>query len=236
MKKKLFTIMFFAAGIMISACNSQKNNGNAADNQEDEIVTDDTDDPTGIASIRQNWANIEIDVDAGDITPGIGQFALAFCQEYPQCETNKALMDYILSSDDFDDELYDVTFDPGNGYVRCMMRAQTAPFTCVCYWSRNDGHKLVVASMENTHESGAWDEDLVVFYDYDPYTDTMTPESSLTNMIEERVEGYDTYTVELPQEGVDITVYGYTIDEENDSVETDTMVLSWNGQDFEWEN
>ena len=235
MKGKLFVIMALSAGMMLSACSgSKKNNGNLDGENPDEALIDESDDPTGIVSIRESWADNEIDVDAGDVTPDIEQFALAFCQEYPQCATNKAMMDYLLSSDDFDSDMFDVTVDHQNSYIRCMELVQTAPFTCVCFWGSDTGHKIVVASLESTHESGVWDEDLVVFYDYDPYSDTMTPEPSLTNMIEERVDGYDTYSVELPQEGCDITVYGYTVDEESDSVETDTFILEWNGTTFEW--
>lgn len=229
-----------AAALMMTACdNKQKNDGKSV---ESDVATaapvdeDDSeelsDDPTGILSIRQAWTNNTISVEAGD-APGIEQLAFAFCQMYPQCETNKALMDYLASSDDFDRNMFNVDCQPRNGYIRCMMQVQTAPVTSACCWNRSNNHKLFAAYMESIHESGAWDEHLVVFYDYDPATDIMTPEPALTSMIEKRVKDADSYSVVLPEEGKDIIVYGYTVNEEEDSADSDEMKLKWNGMTFD---
>ena len=202
----------------------------------------------GIESIREVWAGKPIKVNRSNTVPDILQYAKAFCQTYPQCETNRALGKFLASPDAdkkecqlelaSQDDGYTNTFhinsNPRNGYIRCMEGVQTDRFTYVCYWNRKDGHKLVAAFMEECWESPSWDQCLVVFYDYNPATDTMTPEPALTSMIERRMKRYDAYSVELPEEGKDIEVLGFTIDEEEDSGEYDALKLKWNGQTFDW--
>ena len=250
MKSKIFAITFLAANLMFSACdNNQKNNGKSVESANpeykvtatqseesaaEEKTPDSSDDPTGIISIRKTWAGQTIKVDAGKSTVGIEQFAKAFCKTYPQCETNKAMLDYLNSPKDYKSDLFEIDSKPRNGYIRCMMEVQTAPLTDVCYWNRKNGHKLFAAYMESTHESMAWDEHQVVFYDYDPATNIMTPEPALTEMIEKRVKKFDSYSVALPDEGKDIEVNAYTFDEENDSAEGEELKLKWNGMTFDW--
>lgn len=241
MKSIYLATMLLVAGLMMSACNNdnnQKNNTTPNENTEqkkEEVVNTKTEDPSGIASIRKAWVNENIDVDPGDITPGIEQFALAFCKAYPQYEINKVLMDYIVSPKDYNKDEYEIVNDPRNGYIHCMWEVQTTPVTDVCFWNRKNDHKLVAAYMEDTHESRAWAERLVVFYDYDPLTVIMTPEPALTEMIEQRMKKYDDYSVVLPQKGKDIEVIGYVFDEENDSADRVEFKLKWGGMTFAWD-
>jgi len=234
----LFAIMFAAAGLMMSACNNTpKSNEKPVDNGKTEQVEkkENVQNPTGIVSIRKAWTNNPIDAEPGDITPGIETFALAFCEKYSECETNKALADYLVDPEEVNKEMYEIVSDPKNGYVHSMMKVQTTPFTDACYWNRENEHQLFAAYMENTFETGE-SENLVVFYDYDPMTQIMTPEPALTNMIEERMKKYSSYQVVLPQEGKDITVVGYIDDVENNSSDMLELKLKWNGMTFDWEN
>lgn len=242
MKKHLLAVMLLAASLMMTACgngnNNQKNNTTPNENNEqkkEEVINTNTEDSFGIASIRKAWTRENIDVDPGDITPGIEQFALAFCKTYPQYDLNKVLMDYIISPNDYNKDEYEIVNDPRNGYIHCMWEVQTTPVTDVCYWNRNNDHKLIAAYMEDTHESGEWAERLVVFYDYDPLTVIMTPEPALTEKIEQRMNKYDDYSVILPQNGKDIVVVGYVFDEENDSADRVEFKLKWDGMTFEWD-
>ena len=243
MKKNLLPIMIVAAGLMITACNNgPKNNENTVkDETETEQINNESDeedvldeDPTGIVSIRESWASQKINVNSGDQKPGIEQFALAFCKTYPQNDINHVLRDYLISPEDFGESDYSIEVLPSNGYIECMWLVQTAPLTDVCYWNRKNGHKLVAAYMEEDHESGVYSEHLAVFYDYDPETDIMTPEPSLTNMIEERVKEYDNFSVTLPSEGKDIQVFGFIDNLELDNCDVVEMELKWNGMTFDW--
>ena len=237
MKIKFSAVMLIAASLMVMACNGKEKKEDDQTKGDTETVEttaqQETDDPSHIVEIRQTWAAEPIKVDAGDKAIGIEQLALAFCKKYPKCITNDALKKYFLSPEDFEIAIYDVDFRPKNGYVRCMMMVETTPLTSACYWNRTDGHKLFAAFMEQTDENMSYDEHLVVFYDYNPATSTMTPEPALTSMIEERMKKYDSFSVDLPAEGKDIVVHGYIIDKENDSAETEDITLKWDGNSFE---
>ena len=232
--------MMMAAMLMVACGDKQKNNGKPVDSDKlrgkvtattkTDAAPASSDDPFGIASIRKAWTGKTIEVDAGDVDRGIEQFAIAFCDAYPQCETNKAMLDYLMSGKK--DELYDVISKPRNGYARCIMKVETIHVTEMCYWNRQNDHKLFAAFMSAASESGE-EDNLVVFYDYDPATDVLTPEPELTNMIERRVKGYDSFAVDLPDEGKDIIIHAYTVDKENDSAESDDTTLKWNGMTFE---
>lgn len=244
MKRTFLAIMVVAAGLMMTACfNNSSNNNNPNDNgnkknevtpvqPEGKVVAD----PSGIDAIRKTWAKGPFDLDKGDIDPDIETFAFAICKKFPTCKTNKAMMDYLMDPKGYNNEEYKIESSPRNGYIHCMRQVQTTPITDVCFWNRKNGNKLVAAYMEDTHESGEWAERLVVFYDYDPATDVMTPEPALTKMIENRIKSFDTYAVVLPKEGKDIKVIGYVIDEENDSADAVNLQLKWDGNTFDWVN
>ena len=242
MKKKLISMVLIAAGLMLTACdNKQKNDGKPveSDNTENVAAEDQTeeesapDDIEGIRSIAKEWAGKPIKVDAGKSAAGIEQFAKAFVKTFPLCETNKAMMDYLNAPNDYKNELYGIDCNPSKGFIRSMMLVETTHETNICYWNRKNGHKLVAAYMEAGYENGETGN-LPVFYDYDPATDIMTPEPALTDMIEQRMKSHDAYSLVLPQDGKDIVVYGFTTDEENDSADSEELLLKWNGMTFDW--
>lgn len=261
--------MLMAAGMMSACNNSQKNDGRSVANDSTENVTtaalpddetdaDEEDDfvapERGIASIKKEWAAKTLQVDGDKAKAGIKQFALAFCKAYPQCETNEAMRQYLSDpvaskKDEYSLDIkkpeydYPFTFDmycnPRSGFIRSMAEVETDRFTYACYWNRKDGHKLISVYMEECWESASWDQCLVVFYDYDPATGVMTPEPSLTDMIEKRMKEYNCYYLRLPEEGKDIEVIGIKFNEpEEDGPEEDwedfNMKLKWNGSSFDW--
>lgn len=250
MKRHLLVAMLFAAGLMMTACeNNPKNNENPAPKEngnKENVVTPDQPkeiekeeeekvvELSGIGEIKRVWANKTFEVEPGDITPGIEQYALAFCKTYPQYELNKVIADYLID-EKYDESMYEIVNDKKNGYLRCTWLVQFTNTTEVCFWNRKDGHQLVAAYMEANYEN-APSENLVVFYDYDYANDIMTPEPALTKMIEERMQKYDDYSVVLPQQGKDIEVVGYVVDEANDTADRVELKLKWDGQTFSWEN
>lgn len=252
MKKIL--VLAAAAFLMAGCGNKQKENGQAAEKAanegaateqvaEGDCCDDDAEEsgPTGIPFIRSNWADGfeygggRLRVELTDIKDNVNRFAAAFCRAYPYTQTNKQLRNYFLEPDEFDKELFRVESKPRDGYVRCLMATETESQTQVCYWNRKNGHKLIAVYMEDNHENDAESDRLVVFYDYDPDTDLLTPVPSLNSMIEERVKGYDKYSVWLPQTGKNIEVLGYAIDRENDFADVETLTLIWDGMTFNWE-
>ena len=200
----------------------------------------DVEENCGIKAIRGIWAEGmehgggRLRVELADIKENINRYAVAFCSTFPETRTNKQLRNYFLFPDEFEKDLYVVDSKPRNGYVRCEMTTELAPYTEVCYWNRKNGHKLVAVYMEDNYENESENDRMVVFYDVDPAADMMTAEPALTRMIEERVKGYDDYSVKLPKEGKDIEVIGYVIDKEADSADLTSMKLVWNGTTFAW--
>ena len=234
MKRKFFAIMLLTAGLMMTACgnNNQSNNVKPVVDEQKKVEEPQDEGLTGIGGIKKVWAKKSFNMDPGDHTPNIVTYALAFCDTYRQFELNEVLRDYLISGT-YDSDQYEIIIDKKNGYIHCMWMVQYTNLTDVCYWNRKDGHQLIAVYMEDSGEGG-FHENLVVFYDY--ANDLVTPEPELTQMIEDRMKKYDAYSVVLPREGKDIQVIGYIFDEENDSADSNELVLKWDGQTFNWNN
>ena len=257
MKKVLTAIMLVATVMFFSACGNKAGNGETQDStavaenasQEVEDADDEYEVPERtIVSIRQTWIDKALKVDANNKV-GIKDFAQTFCEAYPQCKTNDALRRYFSNPDaatkneysleidnpeyDYPDE-FEISCNPGNGFIRCMQVIQTDRYTFACYWNRKNGHKLVAFYMEECWEQVDWDQCLICFYDYDPATGVMTPEPALTEMIEKRMKQYELcYYIQLPEEGKDIEVTGVDSMEE-DACADESFILKWDGMTFNW--
>lgn len=258
MKKLIFATMFIAANLMFLACdNKQKTNGTTAENDSTEIATADDEVNNGfqrgIDEIRKVWTDKTVKVDANSNAVEIKRLALAFCKAYPQSDGNKALREFLSSSDADEDDIeinitsryydyidtYRIMCNPRNGFICSLGYIESPRRTDACYWNRSNGHKLFAAYMEDGGETANWDQCLVVFYDYDPATHIMTPEPALTKMIEKRVKDYTCYSVELPEEGKDIHVNAaipFDGEEEDDPGYVDVFELEWNGTTFVWKD
>lgn len=217
MKRNILTIIFTAALLTASA--------NPSSNPFD---------TNSIPSIREAWTGKSIKVSRGENAPGIKEFTRAFCITYPQFDPNTAVKNYLDNpKGSTHPDVVNLELDTKNGYINYMAcPTECCNYLSTCYWKRSNDHRLFAAFMQAEFENRQ-PHVLVVFYDYDPATDTMTPEPSITNMIEQRMAKYGSYAVQLPQEGKDITLIGYIIDEENDSATSEEQQLKWNGMNFE---
>lgn len=188
---------------------------------------------SGIEDIERVWLSNDIDVDSGDITADIETFACAFCDAYPEYEPNEALCNYLINPEEYDPEENGFFIDNQikYGYISVRQETELDWLTTCCYWNRNDGHKLFAVWMAEEHEGDFKDAHLLLFYDYDPETDIMTPEPKLTRKVERAMEDFDSYDVKLPAKGKDIELIGYVYD--HDSAEKTYYMLHWNGYDFE---
>ena len=226
------------------------------DNKKQEVVDDKNNDNQNVQVINgptqkeespeETPGNIEIIRNVWEMTPipgiaekgkvDIERFARAFCYEYSNYEPNKALCDYLKDPKGYNNEDYRIDNQKSNGYIKCQGMFQVSWDVTGCYWNRDNGHKLVAFWLEQGHESDPELADaLVVFYDYDPAKDVMTPEPALGKAIEKAMAHYDTYSVVLPDKGKDIELVGYKIDYKNDSAEPYYYIYRWNGNDFKLE-
>ena len=184
-----------------------------------------------IQRIRDTWRKQKIDGGMGDITPGITEFAFAFCGEYKDFAPNAALYTYLMMPGEYKEEEtgFAINDKKNNGFVSAHGMGQYDTKTDCCYWNCDDGHQLLAFWLLDEHEDSS--DQLVLFYDYDREEDILTPRPALTDMIEKAVKGYDSYAVNLPIQGKDIAIDTYT-DAGDDSYETGSILLKWNGNGF----
>lgn len=215
-----------------------------ADEEElDEEELDDEDDSPRltigqIAKIRSKWASNPLTGIAVNGKVDIERFAYVFCKEYSNYEANKAIYDYLSNPAKYDNEkaVFNIESQKKNGYLICRGLFQVSWDTSCCYWKRKNGHSLVAFWMEQGHENNPEHADeLLVFYDYDPATDTMTPDPSFGEKIINIMSKFDDFSVRLPNEGKDIQLIGHTINYELDNCDNTYFYYRWNGTDFKLE-
>jgi hypothetical protein len=154
--------------------------------------------------IHDNWQSKSIEVE--DASPAnILELVSAFQQVWPTYSGSE-LIKFSLS----DEEYYntDKVIDLKNGFVRYSEddpEAESDEGLEACLWRRKNGHGLMAITFYRMTPS-----ELVVlcFYDYDPKTNTLTPEKNLVNLFEPSFSGYR-HRVLLPQKGKILVINEY---------------------------
>lgn len=190
-----------------------------------------------IPPIRSRWASIALEGIQGGKTAGIDQFALAFCNQYPNYKPNAELAEYIKSPKTYNHQKTGASFDDmkRNGYYACFLADDLPWNTICCYWKRNNGHRLVAFYLIETQDEWEQTDQLLAFYDFDPATGIMTPEPDLTKMIEDTAAPYDVYHITLPSEGKDIGLLCHNIVPKHDRGREVIINFRWNGNGFDKE-
>ena len=189
----------------------------------------------GIAEIRKRWRYEDFQLYRGDETnPGIEQFAYAFCLQFNEFPPVNAMHRYLTGPENSDKNYFKVDCQSKNGYIRCDAATQYDFYTESCYWKRNNGHVLLGVFMAEEYENPSKNDQLTLFYDYDPATYTLTPEPAISDMIEKRMNEFDKYRALLPAKGKDIKINAYMCDYEYDSADITEYTLKWDGQSFKW--
>ena len=201
-----------------------------------------------ISKIRNVWRTHTFNVEPGDITPGINEFTFAFSKEFDNFEPINVMAQYLYSPSDFKKKgnnnyenkrsqdiefIYTIHDNPRYGYMSCSAQTQYDVAAQSCYWKRKNGNRLVAFYLVEEYEEPAESDRLLMFYDYDPAEDTMTPETALTEMVEKKMKKFDTWSVELPEKGKNIIIKGYKYNDD-DSCETKEYTMKWDGQNFKF--
>lgn len=222
MKKKIILLAMTCLAIMTTAWG-----------QVDASSERDTNPEQYIFAIRDVWADHPIRVESIDPNARIRSFAKAFCSMYQDYRPNEAMTDYLKKPEDYSYEEKHYLMDdaPHNGYIMCDMGGQFDYKTEMCYWRRPNGHQLVGVLMQVGHEGEVCDA-VLLFYDFDPKTLLMTPDTKIYNScvaITSKHKGSPWF--ELPKEGKDITVTAVRWTPEDDFV-YDGFILKWTGSSF----
>lgn len=222
MKKKTYVLTMVCMAILTTTWG-----------QVDESFDTDLNAEQHIYEIQKVWADHPIQVENIDPNARIWSFAKAFCGMYQDYRPNRAMIDYLKKpgSYSFEEKHYATEDDPRHGFIKCDMGYQFDYLTALCYWRRPNGHQLVGVLMQVGHEGEKFDA-VLLFYDFDPQTQLMSPDRSIYESVMTIVGKHkgDLY-YRLPQEGKDIsasTVY-WT---ETDDFVYDSFWLKWTGNGF----
>ena len=201
---------------------------------ESESADTDEDVESGLYEMTSNWKNTPITVSPKGAKVNIQDFAQALCSQYDGYEPNKKMLKYLANPKTYNKEaeVYDVFSDVKNGYIRSMLLTEVVRETQMCYWNRKNGHSLVGVFMENGSENSK-SENVFMFYDYDPKTNIMPPDTDVCQVVEKVAldKAFDGYALELPQEGKDIEVKLFTPNDV-ESYDITIKTLKWTGDTF----
>lgn len=149
--------------------------------------------------VKANWQSRSIKVAMAK--PNIVQLMKAFQQTWPTYSGGE-LMKFAQLKAKYDNN--DKIVDLANGFVLYSEDdpdSESDEILQACVWNRSNGHRLFAVNLHAfTNEI-----DVLCFYDFNPQTQTLTPEKSLSNLFKPSFTGYR-YRVELPQKGKNLVV------------------------------
>lgn len=248
MKRKPLLMAMAAALIMLAACgDKQAKQTQTTNNQTDtiEIIEEEVADDTvqlekntkQIVAIRDAWASKPLTVVTTDGTTDLERCAVAFCKEYSIFTPNKVLYDYFKSPKQFKKDEEKLGFDykveklKDDGLILCRAEVQCSWDTDCCCWKRDNGHSLVAFWMADYYEQGGGN-DLLVFYDYDPETGTMTPDLTTSKKVDDITAQYNGgANVRLDDQAISCAI----VDEEKDYYEGHYYLIRWDGNEISLE-
>ena len=109
--------------------------------------------------------------------------------------------------------------DRKNGYMCEDSGGTDSDYMESCVWRRDNGHRLFAILMGGPTDP---EIEVVCFYDYDPATETLTPEESPADTYPLKCEFY---SYSLPHKGKDFIIKEYHLDTE----EAVSHVFKWDG-------
>jgi len=172
----------------------------------------------------KGWAARPIKVKGGGKTPDIVTLTKAFNQVW-----NVGVVRGVLQQaanpkfTHAEDPEYgsETIVDRKNGYLCEDSGGTDSDYMEACVWRRNNGHRLFAICMGGPTDP---EIEVVCFYDYDPATETMTPEASPADTFKPTQEFYN---YSLPHKGKDFIITEYLLSEEDTSLQ---HVYTWDGQ------
>ena len=174
----------------------------------------------------KGWAARPVKVKGGGKAPDIVTLTKAFNRVW-QVEVVAGVLrlaadpQFTHATDpDYDSE---TIVDRKNGYLCDDSGATDSDYMEACVWRRNNGHRLFAIRMGGPTDP---EIEVVCFYDYDPATETMTPEASPADTFKPT---HEFYNYKLPHKGKDFIITEYLLEEEDTTLQ---HVYTWDGQNL----
>lgn len=183
--------------------------------------------------IEVDWANKEIPVAKGGKKPDIITLVQAFNKVWPT-EVVDELLDWA-KDEKFVEKLNDETggaivADRKSGFVEVIHGDAPGDNMTAAIWDRKDGNRLLMINIvrEDKEDAGK-SMQAICAYDYNPATETLTPENNA--VIRFRQTAGMTTTYKLPREGKDISIV-----ERDEDFHGTFHTFNWDGQHFSKES
>lgn len=186
------------------------------------------------SEVNSQWRTKKISVKDGGQTPDVVTLLRAFHQALPTWAVSQVLKQAdhpakgtrqsgtaaIWDGEEEDD--YRILIDRRNGYADLASQTDIDQ-TAASVWRKDNGHRILALSLFQQHGNP---QNVLCWYDYDPQTQTMTPEKSPLDDFKPSAKGaFVAY--ELPMTGTDFNIIEYY-----PSLPAITHVYKWNRKQF----
>lgn len=175
--------------------------------------------------IRSSWAQKPI---VGVKDGNILTLLRAFNKVWPTTPATEILAHPVSTGNEADS--YSIVVDRPNGYVSAQELGDDGEDIAACVWKRSNGHKLFAVAYTRYH--GLFPHPIMLFYDYNAATQTLTPElDALAQFLPAFNDAsVDAVHFQLPQHGKDVVVTEYLMGWYFSIKHT----YKWNGMGPEW--
>lgn len=186
------------------------------------------------SEVNSQWRTKKLSVKDGGQTPDVVTLLRAFHQALPTWAVSQVLKQAdhpakgtrqsgtasIWDGEEEDD--YRILIDRRNGYADLASQTDIDQ-TAASVWRNDNGHRIFALSLFQQHGNP---QNVLCWYDYDPQTQTMTPEKSPLDDFKPSAKGaFVAY--ELPMTGTDFNIIEYY-----PSLPAITHVYKWNRKQF----
>ena len=186
------------------------------------------------SEVNSLWRTKKLSVKNGGQTPDVVTLLRAFHQVLPTWAVSQVLKQAdhpakgtrqsgtaaIWDGEEEDD--YRILIDRRNGYADLASQTDIDQ-TAASVWRKDNGHRIFALSLFQQHGNP---QNVLCWYDYDPQTQTMTPEKSPLDDFKPSAKGaFVAY--ELPMTGTDFNIIEYY-----PSLPAITHVYKWNRKQF----
>ncbi|MCR4583305.1 MAG: hypothetical protein K5764_07100 [Prevotella sp.] len=231
MKKSFF---LFICLLTIVGCKQKQTGATQEGAPADSIVTSDnagTDDGfVSPAALSQQWQAKPIKVEKGGAKPDILSLLRAFHKTWSTAAVS-ALLGHAEDPNFSTYYNYDtgggVILNRNNGYAAVAAGDTDDDTMEAAVWKRTNGHRLfMLYTFTPAEDLGAIPaQQAVCCYDYDPKTETLTPEQNIVTQFKPKQGQYAIYS--LPKEGTTLSIQDC-----DKNLEGTYHIFTWNGQQF----